>query len=101
MSTFTAGVAGSIPLSDGRVVCAEQGQFELDVQTPHDWDLYQRGVIVPLEGETVVEPTSQTEDSEPEAKAPVEPAPVAQAPTPPSPPAGATTSAGSGEKAGA
>jgi hypothetical protein len=78
MPRYTAGVAGPIPLEDGRVVTAEQGPFDLEVDTPHDEDLVDRGVIV---------------------AAPAEPAQAA-IPQSTSPPAGATTAA-SGEKAGA
>jgi hypothetical protein len=78
MPTYQAGVAGPIPLEDGRVVTAEQGSFELEVTTPHDEDLVERGVIVAV---------------------PAEAAAAAVSPST-SPAAGATTAA-SGEKAGA
>ncbi len=84
MTTFAAGVAGPIPLEDGRVVTAEQGPFELDVATPHDEDLVERGVIVAVENE-------QTEqEQKPPASQPAQ--------KPATPAAGADTTAGSGEK---
>lgn len=56
MPTYQAGVAGPIPLEDGRVICAEQGPFELEVTTPHDAELVERGVIVPCAAEAVEPP---------------------------------------------
>jgi hypothetical protein len=88
MPRYTAGVAGPISLSDGRVVTAEQGPFELDVTTPHDEDLVERGVIV-----------AAAEASDPDASTPAPSAPAtsapASAPVPSTPPAaGATSKAG-------
>jgi hypothetical protein len=78
MPQYQAGVAGPIPLEDGRVVTAEQGPFELEVSAPHDEDLVERGVIV-LVGES----------------APEEPAaPAAPATTPPAAKAGNADSGG-------
>ena len=77
MATYAAGVAGPIPLEDGRNVTADQGPFELDVTHPHDQDLVDRGVIV------AVDPQEPPES--PPAKQPATPA-------------GGDTSAGSGEK---
>jgi hypothetical protein len=81
MPSYKAGVAGPIPLADGRVVTAEQGEVELEVDSPHDADLIERGVIVLAEGEP---------------QAPEPPAPVKS-----TPPAAPGVPADSGEKAGA
>ena len=80
MALYTAGVAGPISLSDGRVVTAEHGIFELDVETPHDEGLVDRGVIVEA---------AQPENAPAESKAPAAPAA-----TTPAPAAGATPKVG-------
>lgn len=80
MPSYKAGVAGPIPLADGRVVTAEQGEFELEVDSPHDTDLVERGVIVLAEGEP---------------RPPESPAPVKS-----TPPVAPGVPADSGEKAG-
>jgi len=91
MPKYKAGVAGPIPLEDGRVVTADQGPFDLELPTAvegefsHDLDLIERGVIVATD--------------EPVASAPVVAAPAAPAAQSTTPAAGATTAA-SGQKAG-
>jgi hypothetical protein len=69
MPTYKVGVAGPVPLEDGRVVTAEQGPFELEITAPHDEDLLDRGVILLAAGAPA------------DPKAPAPPAPV-QTPTP-------------------
>jgi hypothetical protein len=95
MPRFKAGIAGPIPLADGRVVTADQGEFELEPQdveggepelAPHDADLIERGAIVLSE---VVRDEGGSEGVEP--KAPVKS----------TPPAAPGVPAASGEKAGA
>ncbi|HSZ70247.1 MAG TPA: hypothetical protein VK756_07785 [Solirubrobacteraceae bacterium] len=67
MPRFKAGVAGPISLEDGRVVTAEQGPFDLDITTPHDQDLLDRGVIVasadPAEPESLPSPAGRQQPS--------------------------------------
>lgn len=69
MPLFKAGVAGPIPIADGRVVTAEQGPFEMEIATPHDEDLLERGVIVLVE-----EPTPPASSAPPAAPANTKPA---------------------------
>jgi hypothetical protein len=88
MSLYKAGQAGPIPLQDGRVVTAEQGDFELEISSPHDADLAQRGVIVPAET-APVEPPVET------VVAPAPPQTTAPAAGEPQ-----TTPPAAGEKAG-
>lgn len=61
MPRYKAGVAGPIPLEDGRVV-TDAAPFELEVTTPHDQELVDRGVILPAEGEELAaqQPKSQS-----------------------------------------
>lgn len=82
MPSYKAGVAGPIPLADGRVVTADQGEFELEVSSPHDADLVERGVIVLA--------VDEPEATEPEATT-----------VKSTPPAAPGVPADSGEKAGA
>jgi hypothetical protein len=70
MPSYKAGVAGPIPLADGRVATAEQGEFEIEPLegeselTPHDADLIERGVIV-LAGDEPQAPVKSTPPAAP------------------------------------
>ena len=52
MPRFKVGVGGPVPLEDGRVLTAEDGPFELEIKKPHDQELVDRGVLVPIETAT-------------------------------------------------
>ena len=69
MPKYKAGVAGPVPLADGRVITADQGEFELEVSSPHDKDLVERGVIVLAgdESEATGEPEAPVKSTPPAA----------------------------------